>query len=62
MVKKVSDGQRVLQDTVKSGRPVAVRGKANISKVSEIIESDCRYSIPNLPKLLAIRYRWCILF
>ena len=41
--KKFLTGTESVKDAAKSGRPVTVTGKANVSKVREIIESDGRY-------------------
>lgn len=43
-----------VKDAAKLDRPVAVIGKGNVSKVSEITESDDRYTIRNISKAVGI--------
>lgn len=41
-------------ESVSFGRPVTVTGKANVSKVIKIIESDGRYTIRDIVKTFGI--------
>jgi hypothetical protein len=43
-----------VKDAAKSGRPVAVKGKTNVSTVGFITESDDRYSIRDIVKTVGI--------
>ena len=52
--KKFLTGTEFVKDAAKSGRPVTVIGKTNISKVREIIESDSRYTIRDIAKVVGI--------
>ena len=42
------------KETAKTERPVTVTGKANVTKVREIIESDGRYTIRDIAKAVGI--------
>lgn len=51
---KFLTGTESIKDAAKSGRPVTVSGKTNVSKVKEIIESDGRYTIRDIAKAVGI--------
>ena len=48
--KKFLTGTESVKDAAKSGRPVTVTGKANVSKVKEMIQSGERYTIRDISK------------
>ena len=52
--RKVHIGTEFVKDVKNSGRPVNATGKANVSKVKEIIESDGRYTIRDIAKAICI--------
>ena len=63
METEILTGTESVKDAAKSGRPVTVTGKTNVSKVKDRIESDGRYTTRDIfLKLLAYRYRGCISF
>ena len=51
---KFLTGTESVKDAAKSGQPVTVTGKNNVSKVKAIIESDGRYMIRNIAKAVGI--------
>ncbi|XP_062582211.1 histone-lysine N-methyltransferase SETMAR-like [Saccostrea cucullata] len=51
---KFLTGTESVKDAAKSGRPVTVSGKRNVSKVKEIIESDGRYTVRDIAKAVGI--------
>ncbi|XP_062593106.1 histone-lysine N-methyltransferase SETMAR-like [Saccostrea cucullata] len=51
---KFLTGTESIKDAAKSGLPVTVSGKTNVSKVKEIIESDGRYTIRDIAKAVGI--------
>lgn len=60
--KKFLTGTESIKDAAKYGRPVTVTGKANVSKVGEIIENDCLYRICDIAKAAGISLSGSILF
>lgn len=47
-----------VKDAVKAGQRVTVIGKANVSKVRDIIKSDGRYTIRDNAKAVVSYFTW----
>lgn len=54
MEKEILTGTKSVKDAAKSCRPVIVTGKATVSKVRKMVESDGRYTIRDIFKAVDI--------